>query len=426
MPQTPITTTPGWIAYRWYIAVLLCLITTINYIDRIALAVAAPVMLGELSLSTAQYGVITSGFLFAYAIGQVATGPIIDRIGTKRAFGLAVVWWSIAGMLHAASRGFLSLLSFRVLLGLGEAANFPAALKAVAEWFPRAERTLAVGILTVGPGLGSVLAPPLVGGLILLGGWQLAFIVTGALGFLWLIAWRYLYDLPEKLPNLSDAERQHILAHRDVEQGEQPKVSWLQMAVRPQVLGLMASRFVSDGGFYFFVFFLPVYLASERGFDIRAIALFAWIPYLGADLGSLAGGWASKKLADRGMGLLAARKWVIWIGALLVPVAMPAAWVDSPMVAILLIALAMFFIQLKSAVHFTLPADLFPASEVGRVWGLFGAAGSFGGMFFTFLAGVLAEQNQYPLIFVLVSLVHILSAMLVSLSVRGAGRPAAD
>ena len=153
---------PAWWQYRWLIAVMLCLVTTINYIDRIALSVAAPLILEDFSISLSQYGTITSAFLLAYAIGQIFVGPLIDRLGSKRAFGLAVVVWSIAGMLHAVTRGFASLLTYRVLLGLGEAANFPAALKVVAEWFPRSERSLAVGIVTVGPGLGSMLAPPVV------------------------------------------------------------------------------------------------------------------------------------------------------------------------------------------------------------------------------------------------------------------------
>ena len=393
---------------------MLCLITTINYIDRIALSVAAPLILEDLSLDLAQYGLITSAFLLAYAIGQIFVGPLIDRFGTKRAFSVAVIVWSIAGMLHAATRGFASLLSFRVLLGVGEAANFPAALKAVAEWFPRSERSLAVGIVTVGPGLGSVLAPPLVGGLIIMGGWQFAFLVTGALGFFWLIAWWLIFDAPERARRLSDQEREHILKERDEADPQVPAVSSWSLLRRPVVWSLLASRFVADGAFYFFVFFLPTYLNTERGFDIRAIALFAWIPYLGADLGSFAGGWVSKRLMDRGLSLDAARKWVIWTGALLVPMALPAVSVDSPLLAIALIGGSMFFIQFKVAAHFTVPADLFPARDVGKVWGLFGAAGSLGGMCFTYLAGVLANAGAYATVFLLVSVMHIISAAIIT------------
>lgn len=404
----------GWWQYRWVIAVMLCLITTINYIDRIALAVAAPLILEDLSLSLTQYGTITSAFLLAYAIGHLFSGPLIDRFGTKKAFSLAVIVWSIAGMLHAATRGFASLLSFRILLGVGEAANFPAALKAVAEWFPRSERSLAVGIVTMGPGLGSVIAPPLVGGLILAGGWPFAFIVTGSLGFFWLIAWWLLFEQPNKSRWVSEREKQQIEAGRDQVPVDAPAMSTWSLLRRPVVWALLVSRFVADGAFYFFIFFLPTYLFTERGFDIKAIALFAWIPYLGADLGSLAGGWVGKRLMDAGVSLDAARKRVMWIGALLVPMALPAVSVESPMLAIALICGSMFFIQFKVAAHFTIPADLFPARDVGKVWGMFGAAGSLGGMCFTFLSGVLADANAYATIFLLVSLMHIISVAIVT------------
>jgi ACS family hexuronate transporter-like MFS transporter len=405
---------PGWWQYRWVIAVMLCLITTINYIDRIALSVAAPLILEDLSLDLTQYGMITSAFLLAYALGQIFVGPLIDRYGTKKAFTVAVIVWSIAGMLHAVTRGFASLLSFRVLLGIGEAANFPAALKAVAEWFPASERSLAVGIVTIGPGLGSLLAPPLVGGLILLGGWQFAFIATGALGFVWLIAWRILFEQPDRSHRVSEQERKHILSERDEVEPEAPGMSTTTLLRKPVVWALLASRFVADGAFYFFVFFLPTYLFTERDFDIKDIALFAWIPYLGADLGSFAGGWVSKQLMDRGLSLNAARKWVIWIGALLAPLAFPAVGAESAIVAIALIGGSLFFIQFKVAAHFTVPADMFPARDVGKVWGLFGAAGSLGGMCFTYLAGVLADAGMYTTIFLLVSLMHIVSAAIIT------------
>jgi ACS family hexuronate transporter-like MFS transporter len=405
---------PVWWQYRWVVAVLLCLITTINYIDRIALSIAAPLIREEFSISISEYGAITSAFLLAYAIGQIFVGPIIDRLGSKRAFGLAVVVWSIAAMLHAVTRGFASLLTFRVLLGVGEAANFPAALKVVAEWFPRSERSLAVGIVTMGPGLGSVLAPPLVGGLILTGGWEFAFLVTGALGFVWLLAWWILFQQPEESSRVSESERRLILSERDQADTDAPEISTWNLLKRPVVLALLASRFVSDGAFYFFVFFLPTYLNTERGFDIASIAMFAWIPFLGADLGSLAGGWTGKRLMDKGMSLDAARKWVVWIGALLVPLALPAVSIDSTMVAIALIGGSMFFIQFKAAAHFAMPADLFPARDVGKVWGIFGAAGSLGGMFFTYLAGYLAEMGAYATVFLLVSLIHIISAAIIT------------
>jgi len=203
------------LAWRWRIAILLCLITTINYIDRQVLTIAAPILMDEFAITAAGYGNITFGFLLAYGVGQLLCGPIIDRFGTKRAFAFAVVAWSIAGMLHAFGRGVASFFSFRVLLGLTEAANFPAATKAVAEWFPPAERSLAVGIFSVGPGIGAIIASPMIAFLLLPFGWQAAFIIPGAIGFLWLFIWQRWYHLPQDHPDLPASERSLILRERE-------------------------------------------------------------------------------------------------------------------------------------------------------------------------------------------------------------------
>lgn len=402
------------LAYRWRIALLLCLITTINYIDRQALTVAAPLLMDEFAISNADYGLITSGFLFAYGLGQMLCGPVVDRLGTKRAFALAVAAWSIAGMLHAWGRGLVSFFTFRVLLGLTEAANFPVALKAIAEWFPRSERSLAVGILTVGPGLGAIVAPPLIALLISVWGWQAAFLVPGAIGFVWLLVWQAWFYSPADHPHLPGRERELIL--RDVGEPEPAPVDrpWYWCLRYPEVWGLMLSRFVSDGAFYFFVFWLPIYLTSQRGFDLTDIALFAWIPFLAVDIGGLAGGWLGKVFVDRGASIDQARKRVIWIGALLVPASLPAVAAESWVVALALIAVAMFAIQFKASSLFAVPADLFPARDVGTIWGLFGAVGSFGGMAFSGLAGWTIDQYSWTPLFVAVALMHIVSAALVN------------
>jgi ACS family hexuronate transporter-like MFS transporter len=404
---------PG-IAYRWRIALLLCLITTINYIDRQALTVAAPLLMDEFAISNADYGLITSGFLFAYGIGQLLCGPVVDRLGTKRAFALAVAAWSVAGMLHAWGRGLASFFIFRVLLGLTEAANFPVALKAIAEWFPRSERSLAVGILTVGPGLGAILAPPLIAVLISLWGWQAAFLVPGGIGFVWLLIWQAWFYAPAEHPALPAAERDLILSDLGEPEAAPADRPWYWSLRYPEVWGLMLSRFVSDGAFYFFVFWLPIYLTNERGFNLTDIALFAWIPFLAVDVGGLAGGWLGKVLVDRGASIDQARKRVIWIGALLVPAALPAVAAESWVVALALIAVAMFAIQFKASSLFAVPADLFPARDVGTIWGLFGAVGSFGGMAFSGLAGWTIDHYSWTPLFVAVALMHIVSAALVN------------
>ena len=416
-------TTQSFYAYRWRIAILLCLITTINYIDRQALTVAAPLLMEEFSISASQYGLITSGFLFAYGFGQLICGPLIDRLGSKRAFSLAVIAWSIAGMLHAFGRGFVSFFSFRVLLGLTEAANFPAATKAIAEWFPQSERSLAVGIFTMGPGLGAIIAPPLIAGIIMLWGWQAAFLIPGAIGFVWLILWNKWFHLPADHPGLPDDERRFILANTESartvsdDKPAQDERPWYWSLRYKEVWGLMISRFVSDGAFYFFVFWLPLYLTQERGFDLKAIALFAWIPFLAVDIGGITGGYLGKILIDKGMSLDRSRKLVIWVGAVLVLAAMPAASTDSAGLALALIAVAMFAIQFKASSMFTLPADLFPARDVGTVWGMYGAVGSFGGMVFSSLAGWTIDNYSWTPLFVAAACMHIVSAALINVFV---------
>lgn len=402
---------------RWQISGLLCLITTINYLDRQAFAVAGPVIVERFGLSNTQFGTITAAFLFCYGVGHLLVGPLIDRLGTRRAFNLAVVAWSIAGLLHALGRGFLSFLGLRALLGLAEAANFPAAVKAIAEWFPRQERSLAVGILAVGPGLGALLSPPLLGGLILLAGWQAAFIVPGLLGFVWLWAWRRVYHAPESHPRLEAAEQALILEGRDLQgttgAGEDFR-SLLGLLRHREVKGLLLARVANDGGFYFFVSWLPLYLAQARGFDLRQIAAFAWMPFLAADVGAVSGGWMGQWLQRRGWTLDAARKTVIWGGALLVVGALPAGTTASPAAALALIALAMFAIQAKASSLFALPADLFPAARVGTVWGLFGAAGSFGAAAFSFMAGWVSQRYAFGPVFVAAAVTQLLSAVFIS------------
>lgn len=425
------------LAVRWQIAVLLCLITTVNYLDRQAFAVAGPVLVQEFAIDNTEFGLITSAFLLFYGIGHLLTGPFIDRLGTRRAFSIAVVAWSIAGMLHALGRGFWSFLGLRALLGLTEAANFPAAVKAIAEWFPRSDRSLAVGILTVGPGLGAILAPPLLGALIIHAGWQWAFLVPGAAGFVWLWIWRRRFHDVRSHPGLSASERALILSDSNAAgaSAAQGGSSWTD-AVRllryREVHGLLLSRVANDGAFYFFVAWLPLYLAQARGFDLRQIAAFAWIPFLAADVGALSGGWLGRRLIHAGWSLDRARKVVIWGGALLVVASLPAGIVDSAGGALLLIAVAMFAIQAKASSLFALPADLFPAARVGTVWGLFGAAGSIGAAVFSASAGYVSQHYAYEPVFVLVGVTQLLSAAFITwfvprvrvLEAAGTGAPA--
>jgi len=406
--------TLGNIPMRWKISIMLLLITTINYIDRLTFSIVAPVVTEEFSFSNADYGNLSAAFLVAYAFGQLFGGRIIDAMGVKRAFSLAVILWSIAGVLHAFGQGFRSFFLFRVLLGIGEAANFPAANKAIAEWFPAKERSVAVGIVTAGPGLGSILAPPIVAALVVLLSWQWAFVITGLLGLVWLWFWYKIYYPVQAHPNLSTDEREHIEGGLDADNDQAAK-SWIEFFRYKETWGLMLSRFFADGAFYFLIFWLPLYLANERGMDIMSIGLLAWIPFLAADLGSLVGGWTGKALIDRGMSLDASRKTVIWIGAVLVLALAPAANSDSTTTFIVLICVGLFAIQFKQSNLFTLPADMFASKEVATIWGMFGAAGSLGGALFQTQVGMLIDTFSYLPVFIAVASMHIVSALCVML-----------
>ena len=402
-------------ALRWRIAILLAVITTINYIDRSVFGVVAPMIREQFDIGDADYGLITSGFLLAYGIGQLISGPLIDRLGTKRAFSLAAVFWSVATILHALGRGLWSFFALRILLGLAEAANFPAASKAVAQWFPANERSTAVAIFMLGAGLGAIITPPLTVWTLQTLGWQWAFIIPGSLGLIWVFLWQRWYHLPETHPTIEPTEKALILEQRS---NQQSQGSWTALLSYREFWGILIARVVSDFPFYFFLFWLPQYLIDVRGFDLRAIAMFAWLPWVAADLGALTGGSLSSALVTRGYTINRARKTVIWLGAVLVALAViPAYYTASSALALALICFGLFAIQVKGSVFFTLPTDLFPADRVATVWGVFGAVGSLGGSLLGLLAGYLIQEAGYESVFLLIASLHLVSALLLQVFV---------
>ncbi|HSD75119.1 MAG TPA: MFS transporter, partial [Steroidobacteraceae bacterium] len=412
------------------------------YIDRLALAVAGPVIRREFAFTNEQYGLITLAFLLSYALGQLLIGPIVDRLGSKRALSLAVLWWSVASMLHAVCRGVGGFFAARAFLGITESANFPTAFKVIAEWFPRAERSFASGFVTAGTGIGAIVAPPLIAflitsfdalhaeGLSPARGWQAAFIIPGLLGFAWVWLWKRRFHLPESHPSIDAAERTLVLGdrapaaasgsdHSSLGDGTTTYLRRLGYWFRyRQTWGLALARFTGDGAFYFFAFWIPNYLNDVRGFGLREIAWAAAIPFVFADAGALLGGWTGQRLIRAGLSVDASRKVMIWTGALLVPLALPAVYVDSPLLAVLCMGLGVFALQVKSASLFALPADIFPASAVGTVWGASGAAGSLAAAFSQPVIGWTIDQYSYEPVFIAVSLMHIVSATLVMVVVR--------
>lgn len=433
---------PWWTQKRWWIAIMLCAVTMIGYVDRLALSVAAPVIRKEFGFTNEQYGLITFAFLLTYAFGQLLLGPVIDRLGSKRSLSLAVSWWSIASCVHALANSVSGFFAARAFLGVTEAVNFPGAYKVVAEWFPRAERSLASGFITAGTGLGAIVAPPLIAfligafdalhaqGLSPIHGWHAAFVVPGLLGLVWVWIWNRHFHAPEADPAVDPEERALVLAERGTlaaAPAERQSIPaeivayfrrmayWFRYR---ETWGLALARFAGDGAFFFFAFWIPNYLSDVRGFGLKEIAWAAAIPFVFADLGSLFGGWAGQRLIRRGWSVDASRKAMIWGGALLVPLALPAVYVDSAVAAVVLMGLGIFAIQVKSVSLFAVPADLFPPTAVGTVWGASGAAGSLAAAFSQPVIGWTIDRYSYEPVFVFVAVAHLVSAAVLVLFVR--------
>jgi len=385
---------------RWWVAGLLFLATLINYVDRQTLSVLAPVLRDQFHMTNTDYSRVLFGFLLAYMIMQSGSGRIMDWLGTRAGFAIAITWWSVAAMLHATAASALSLGLFRFLLGMGEAANWPGGVKAISEWFPAKERAFAVGFFNSGSTVGATIAPPLVMWIALKWGWQQAFLLTGALGFLWLALWLAVYRPAAKHPWVRPEELAHIQAGQVVAGPSEPALRWRDLFGYRQVWGLVLGRMFADPVWWFYVFWLPEYLKRDRDFSLAMIGLFAWIPFLGADLGNFAGGWLSGFLIRRGWPVVRARKAVMFGFAVVMMAGIPAVLVDNAMVSVALITTATFAYASWAANILTLPADLFPPRVVASVSGLSGTGAALGGMIFTLIIGAVVDRFSYVPVFV--------------------------
>jgi ACS family hexuronate transporter-like MFS transporter len=414
---SPISTAGGFkiTGLRWWIIGLVFLATLINYIDRLTISVLAPEIIRDLHLDRFQYGSIATWFLLAYTISQALSGKLYDRVGTRRGFSISISVWSLAAIAHSVARGLFSLSLFRFILGLGEAGNWPGAAKTVAEWFPVRQRALGLGIFNSGAAIGSVVAPPLIVWLQLQFGWKVTFIVTGVLGFIWLGLWLLFYDKPERHPWLRAEEYQLIREDKE-HPGETntsgAKLRWRDLLAYRQVWGIVIARFFTDPIWWLYITWLPLYLSDARGFDLRKIALFAWVPYVAADAGSLLGGWFSGFLISRGWSVDRARKVVIIFAALLMPAGIFAAFASSPMVALALIGVVLFGFQVWINNVQTLPSDFFSSREVGSVAGLGGTGAGLGAMLFTLTTGWVVEHFSYVPILVVAGLLAPLGTLI--------------
>ena len=377
--------------FRWVICGLLFFATTINYIDRQVLGILAPDLQKEIGWSELDYGRIVIAFQVSYAVMMMVWGKILDRIGTKMGLGIAVAWWSLAAMGTAFANSAMTFGFVRFLLGVGEAANFPASIKTVAEWFPKSERAFATGIFNSGTNIGAVVAPICVPLIAAAWGWKMAFILTGALGFLWLIGWWALYQTAALHPRLQAAERKFILD--GLEEPVTAKTSLKEVLGHRQLWAFALGKLLTDPVWWFYLFWLPKFLASEHG--IRGIALIPYLTtvYLIADVGSIFGGYLSSTLIKRGFSVNRARKTAMGIFAAIIPTVIIASQTKSAWTAVLLIGLATACHQGWSANIFTLASDMFPRRAVGTVVGFGGFMGGIGGILIAEFVGRMLNAN---------------------------------
>jgi MFS transporter, ACS family, hexuronate transporter len=403
---------------RWYIAGLLFLATVINYVDRQALSVVAPVLTRELKLSPVAYANILQAFLYAYTVMYVVSGILVDRWGTRLSLSLFMVWWSASNMLHAFVNSAMQLGAFRLLLGAGESGNFMAATKAISEWYPARERGFVNGLVNAGAAVGAIVSAPLIVWLYLRYGWRSTFVITGALGFVWLAGWILLYHLPAAHPRITDAERALIL------EAAKPRAArsglrWLELLRLRQTWGLFLARFFSDPVWWFYLFWLPKYLVEQRGFTMVEMGLLAWMPYLAADLGSLAGGLASGWLIKRGWPVLRARSACMWPFAFLMPVSVVVAITPSNFLALALICVVCFSHMAWKTNLMTVTNDIYPTEVVGSVAGIAAFGNGLGGALFTMLTGQVVQHFSYNAVFILMGFMHPLAYLLYRALVRG-------
>lgn len=398
---------------RWYICALLFFAATINYLDRQVIATLKPTLQKEGIWDENGYSWVVFAFQTAYAAGLLVSGRVMDWLGTRKGFSVSVIFWSVAAMLHAFASTVSGFIAARLALGLGEAGNFPASIKTVAEWFPKKERALATGIFNAGTNVGILIAAALVPFVTLRWGWKWAFIVTGLVGFVWLIFWLWLYQRPEEHTRLTEEERKHI-------QSDPPDtitpVPWMSLVPHRQTWAFALGKFLTDPIWWVWLFWLPDFLNKNYGIDLKNVGLPLIIVYLIADIGSVAGGWMSSTLIKRGWEINKARKTAMLVCALsVVPVAF-AAKAPNPWVAILLVGLAAAAHQGWSANLFTTASDMFPRKAVGSVVGLGGMAGAIGGMLISKVVGwVLTTTGSYVPIFMIAGSSYVVALLIVHL-----------
>ncbi len=401
---------------RWYIVIMLCLASELNYLDRQTLSVLAQTIQDELGITTVEYANITSAFLLSYTIMYAVCGRLVDVLGSRWSFMIFVSGWSVANMLHAFARTAAQFSVCRFLLGAAEPASFPGGIRAVTEWFPLKERAMAVGIFNAGTAIGAGLAAPMVSWIALSWGWRYAFIVGGALGLVWVAVWAVVYNTPRKHRWLKAAELAYIEGDQDKSKADEPKPK--AIAIRTllsdrRVWGCIAARMLTDPISYFFIFWTPKFLQQERGFDLASVGKYGWIPFVALAFGNLAGGAVPGWLMRRGWSLNRARKSTMFVASCTMPVALLSIiTLPSAAAAVGMISVAMF--AHAAWANMTLPAEVFPKHVVGSVTGFAGAFGGVAGILTQQAIGWTVQNVSFTPVFVVSALMHLAALALVS------------
>ncbi|HEX8154176.1 MAG TPA: MFS transporter [Thermoanaerobaculia bacterium] len=396
---------------RWIVCALLLFATTINYIDRQVLGILAPTLQKEIGWSEVQYGYIVTAFQAAYAIGLLVVGRLLDVIGTKLGFAAAIVFWSLAAMAHALAKTPFGFGAARFGLGLGEAGNFPAAIKTVAEWFPKRERAFATGLFNSGSNVGAIIAPAIVPWIALTWSWQVAFVITGLIGFLWLALWLVLYEAPERHKRVTAGELAYIRS--DPQEATTP-IPWLHLVGKRQTWAFALGKFLTDPVWWFYLYWIPKFFNEKFGLTLSKLGPPLIVIYVVADVGSIGGGWLSSSLIKRGWSINRARKTAMLICALAVVPIVFAARVSNVWSAVALISLAAAAHQGWSANIFTIASDMFPRRAVGSVVGFGGMAGAIGGMFIATATGYLLQfTGSYHAVFVVAGTAYLVALAII-------------
>ncbi len=388
---------------RWRVAILVSVAIAISYLDRQTLPVAVQAISKDIPLSNGQFSALQSAFLFSYALMYAGGGKLVDLMGTQRGFMVIMLFWSLACASHALAASFAMLLTSRFLLGVGEGGGFPAATRAVAEWFPAKERATAMGIINAGTAVGAVAAPPLIAAVLGYSNWRWIFVLTGGLGIAWVVWWRFSYASTHvPVSSFTEPTAESAAA-----------LPWIHLFRIRETWGLVTAKFLSDAAWFFYLFWLPKYLYDARGFDVKAVGTFAWMPSAAAGVGCLLGGAFSSYLVRRNFSLGVARKLALGLSAAVMPFIIlvphvPVSW------AIALFCLAYFGQQSWSTLVMVLPTDLFPQNVVGSVAGLVGFGGAMGGIAFGEVAGYLLDHGfGYSVVFRIAGTLHIAAFLII-------------